>query len=178
MSTGNVPARLVIAIGLCIGMLASFDTPAGAVRITEEDTNGFYGIRWGSPLAEIPELILVESSGDVQTYELRTTPLLVGQVPVDALRLVAFKGEFARAFFRYSGQETHRDMMAYLERRYGPVDRTPGSMMRGLNQQFTWRGSDTEVNLTYHSYQERGTVFIESRTLAPRFYDILPEHAF
>jgi hypothetical protein len=51
-------------------------------------------------------------------------------------------------------------------------------MMRGLNQQFTWRNQNTEVNLSYRSYQDRGTVFIESRTLAPRFIDVLPNDAF
>jgi len=38
----------------------------------------------------------------------------------------------------------------------------PASMMRGTSQQFTWRMGETDVNLTYQSFQERGTVFIES----------------
>jgi hypothetical protein len=54
----------------------------------------------------------------------------------------------------------------------------PASMMRGTSQQFTWRMGETDVNLTYQSFQERGTVFIESRTLAPRFNDVLHENAY
>jgi hypothetical protein len=48
-------------------------------------------------------------------------------------------------------------------------------MMRGLNQQFNWRGPNTEANLTYQENVERGFVSIESRNLSPRFNDFLPE---
>jgi hypothetical protein len=51
-------------------------------------------------------------------------------------------------------------------------------MMRGLNQQFTLRSDETEVRLTYQSFQERGNVFIESRTLSPRFNDVLADSAY
>jgi hypothetical protein len=50
-------------------------------------------------------------------------------------------------------------------------------MMRGLNQQYTWRGTDTEINLTYHANTERGYIFIDSRTLAPRFNDRITDSA-
>ncbi len=171
-------AGLCLALGLCVTMLAVLAPPALAVRITEEDPNGFHGIRWGAALAEVPDLTLVESSKRTQTYELKQGPPTLGEVAVDELRFVAIKGQFARVMVRYSGEETHKRVMAYLEEQFGPVDRTPGMMMRGLNQQFTWRGPETEVNLTYQGHQERGSLFIESRTLAPRFMDVLPEHAF
>jgi hypothetical protein len=102
----------------------------------------------------------------------------LGDAKVDVLRFIAIEGELARVSIRYSGNRTHTQMLAYLESHYGSFDRTPGSMMRGLNQQFTWRGAETEVNLTYESYRERGNVFVESRTLAPRFNDVLPEHGY
>lgn len=79
---------------------------------------------------------------------------------------------------RYHGQRSHDEILGYLQTKYGPIERLPGSMIRGPNQQSTWRGHETEVNLTYNDGQERGYIFIESRTLAPRFNDVLPEHAF
>lgn len=171
--------KTMFSIGMAC--VACFSVPAasvGAATMTEQDPNGFYGIRWGADLADIPDLAMVDSSDRLQTYEWRKTPPLVGDVPVNTLRFVALEGQFARAFFRYSGQQTHTKILAYLEQHYGQAERMPGSMMRGLNQQFTWRGAETEVNLTYQSHQERGTVFVESRTLAPRFNDVLPESAF
>lgn len=167
-----------LGVGLC-GTVPAWSTPVSDGPVTtERDPHGFYGIAWGAPITETPELALIESSGKLQTYEARTTPPRVGEIAVDLLRFVTLEGRFARAYFRYTSQQTHTRILAYLAQHFGPADRTPGSMMRGLNQQFTWRGPDTEVNLTYRSYDERGTVFIESRTLAPRFNDVLPDSAF
>jgi len=64
-----------------------------------------------------------------------------------------------------------------MEQRYGPLQRIPGQMMRGLNQQYTWRGTESEINLTYHASTERGFIFLESRTLAPRFNDQIGDSA-
>jgi hypothetical protein len=144
----------------------------------ELDGNGFYGIAWGTALTDMEELVLIESSDTVQTYILKNRPPRLGNVTVESLRFVAIDGQFARLSVRYSGGENHNRIVAYFESRLGRIDRIPGSMMRGLNQQYTWRDQNTEVNLSYRSYQDRGTVFIESRTLAPRFNDVLPNDAF
>jgi hypothetical protein len=57
------------------------------------------------------------------------------------------------------------------------IERLPGQMMRGLNQQYTWRGPETEISLTYEANRDRGFVFIESRNLAPRFQDRIADSA-
>jgi hypothetical protein len=144
----------------------------------EVDVNGFHGIPWGTALASVEELLLIESSDHVQAYVLKDSSPRLGNVPVESLRFVTIEGQFARVSIHYAGGENHLRILAYFESKFGRIDRIPGSMMRGLNQQYTWRSQDTEVNLVYRSYQARGTVFIESRTLAPRFNDVLPSDAF
>lgn len=147
--------------------------------IAEQQTiDGFNGIQWGSKLAEIPHLKLVESTQRLQTYEWEEGPPQLGEAEVSKMQLVAIDGEFARVSIRYSGDSNHTKILEYLESRFGPIDRSPGRMMRGLNQQYSWRTDETQVNLMYHSFRERGDVFFESRTLAPRFLDVLPEHAY
>lgn len=139
------------------------------------DPNGFYGFQWGILLADVQDLIKVESGEHIQKYELKHGLPKVGDALVDSLRFVTFDGQFARVTIHYHGGETHNKLMAHLESLFGPIDRTPGAMMRGLSQQSTWRGPQTEINLTYDGTQERGYIFIENRTLAPRFNDSLPE---
>ena len=87
------------------------------------------------------------------------------------MKFSSITGQFARVSVRYQGEGVHKQILAYLERRYGPLDKTPGQMVRGLNQQYNWRGIETEINLTYEGQSERGFVFFDSRTLAPRFND-------
>ena len=143
-----------------------------------KDPNGFYGITWGAQLADALDLIQVETGEHVQAYELKHGPPKVGDAAVESLRFVTFDGQFARVTIHYRGSQTHNQILTHLQSLFGPIDRTPGSMIRGLNQQFTWRGPNTEVNLTYQESLERGFVSIDSRTLAPRFNDVLPEHGF
>ena len=146
------------------------------IAAEEMDINGFYGILWGSNLADVSNLVLVQSTPQIQTYELKGGPVKLGEAEVH-MQLVAIDGQFARASIRYLGEANHARMLAYLQSRFGPIEGSPGSMIRGLNQQYTWRNDETEVNLTYQSSPERGSVFIESRTLAPRFTDLLPDDA-
>lgn len=142
------------------------------------DPNGFYGFQWGTSLSDVQDLIKVESGEHVQTYELKRGAPKLGEATVDSIRFVTFDEQFARVTIHYRGNQTHNQILTHLQSLFGPIERIPGSMMRGLNQQFTWRGSQTEVNLSYDGGRERGHLFIESRTLAPRFNDDLPEHAF
>lgn len=165
---GRLSLCLVLALPAAIGHAGTMTT----------DPDGFFGLRWGSSLREDARLARVEAGERIESYAATSGPPRLGDIPVDHMRFVTIDGQFARATVRYHGKQTHQNVLAYLEALYGPVERLPGSMMRGLNQQFTWRGPSTEVNLTYDGARERGHVFIESRTLAPRFNDVLPEHAY
>ncbi len=98
-------------------------------------------------------------------------------IPVDSVRLSAVDEQFARVTVRYQGEKTHRHILQYLEQQFGAIERLPGQMMRGLNQQYNWRGSDSEINLTYQAGTERGFIFLDSRTLAPRFNDQITDSA-
>lgn len=149
-------------------------TAFGAADI-QRDPQGFNGLPWGSSLAGRPDFTLVASFEPIMEYELAQGPVPLGEARVNSMRFSTIEGRFARVTIRYRGQATHDRVMAYLQATFGPADRTQGSMLRGLNQQFNWRGSDTEVTLTYESNDERGYLFIESRQLAGRFNDALPE---
>lgn len=166
-----------LALGVAAVLLLETPEPAGAGEMAN-DPNGFSGIAWGLPLADHPDLVRVETADRVQQYEPKQRPFMLGEAAVDVLRFVGIDDRLARVTVRYRGQRTHEQVLRYLQTLFGPIERLPGAMVRGLNQQFNWRGPHTEVNLTYDGGQERGYVFIESRTLAPRFNDALPEHAF
>ena len=79
------------------------------------------------------------------------------------------------AAIRYRGDDTHQQVLTYLQEQFGALDKAPGQMIRGLNQQFNWRGPHTEINVTFEAQSGRGFVFIESRVLSPRFNDALTD---
>ena len=94
-----------------------------------------------------------------------------------SIRYLSVDDQFARVTIRYQGERVHKQVLQFLEAQFGSLERMPGQMARGLTQQYNWRGSETEINLTYQAGTERGYIFIDSRTLAPRFNDNLTDSA-
>ncbi len=144
----------------------------------QNDPGGYRGISWGASLSANDDVVLLSTWQHIDEYEFKDGPPGLGDATLEVVKLSTVSGEFARVTIRYHGKENHDQIVAYLESHYGPIERMPGSMMRGLNQQYNWRGPETELNLTYQAMGERGFIFIESRTLAPHFLDTLPDSAY
>ena len=173
--------RLAPALGILVGLAwfaALLVPPIASSGNLLDDPKGFQGIVWGSPLAAATDLTLSETGEHINGYDLKESPPPLGDAKVESVRFYTYDGAFARVIIRYRGKTTHEQVMLYLQTRFGPIERTPGQMTRGLNQQYNWRGPDTEINLTYDGRGERGFVFVESRTLAPRFNDSLSETGY
>jgi hypothetical protein len=139
------------------------------------DPKGFHEIAWGVPLTARPELEVTRAGSHVDEYRLKNETTAFAGVPVESVRLLTVDQLFARVTIRYRGESSHKEILAYLQRQFGPLEHIPGQMMRGLNQQYNWRGTETEINLTYNASSERGFIFIDSRSLAPRFIDHLTD---
>ena len=147
-----------------------------AVSMTN-DPKGFHNIVWGSPLKVRTDLETTRKGTNFVEYQFKNTPPTFANIPVESLRLSTIDDQFARVTIRYQGEETHERILAYLETEFGRTEHLPGQMLRGLNQQYSWRGTESEINLTYQASTERGFIFLDSRTLAPRFNDLLADTA-
>jgi hypothetical protein len=170
----NHADRLLLLLGLLLCL--SRPDPAHAVPMLN-DPNGFQSLVWGVALTTRPDLEIARAGPHVNEYQLRDGPPSYAGVPVESLHFLSVDEQFARVTIHYQGEDRHKQILIYLERQFGSLERVPGQMMRGLNQQYTWRGTDTEINLTYHANTERGFIFIDSRTLAPRFNDRITDSA-
>jgi hypothetical protein len=130
-----------------------------------DDPNGFEGMEWGRPLSEGDEFGKVEDAGRLQAYEKKGARPALGTTPVDSMRFTTFEGKFGRVTVRYTGKQTHEQILHYLQATYGPLDRTPGQIAVGPIKVYAWHGFDTEVTLRYETAVERGIIFFESRNL-------------
>ncbi|MBU6480075.1 MAG: hypothetical protein KGS09_05975 [Nitrospirae bacterium] len=170
----NHAGRHLALLGLLLCMSRPF--LAHAVPMVN-DPNGFQNLSWGTTLTARPDLEVTRGGQHVNEYQLRDSPPLFAGIPVESVRFLSVDEQFARVTIRYQGDDRHRQILTYLEQQFGSIERVPGQMMRGLNQQYNWRGTDTEINLTYHANTQRGFIFIDSRTLAPRFNDQMADSA-
>jgi len=161
-----------------LGFCAYLLLPGTAISGTpiEQDPKGFFGITWGKPLTNRKDLKEIDSSNSLQIYTLKQGNPHVEGIPMESVKLYSLDDQYARALFRYQGASTHKSLLRYLEGRFGKSSPLHGGMMRGLNQQYTWRGPETEITIIYHGFRERGFLTAESRVLAPRFLDVLGDH--
>jgi hypothetical protein len=170
----NPRGRHLVLLGLLLCMSGPF--LAHAVPMVN-DPNGFQSLLWGVALTTRPDLEIARAGPHVNEYQLKESQPLFAGIPVESIRFLSVDEQFARVTIRYQGDDRHKQILTYLERQFGSLERVPGQMVRGLNQQYNWRGTDTEINLTYHANTERGFIFIDSRTLAPRFNDHITDSA-
>ena len=141
------------------------------------DPKGFQNIAWGTPLTARQDLETMRSGTHVAEYRRKTEQLTFAGAEMTSILYVSIDDQFARVTIRYQGEEVHKRVLNFLEAQFGSLQRVPGQMTRGLNQQYNWRGSDTEINVTYQAGTERGYIFFDSRTLAPRFNDDITDSA-
>ncbi|MGC4096798.1 MAG: hypothetical protein QM706_06750 [Nitrospira sp.] len=162
---GPIPQATILILCLFGSAL-----PVSGVPIVN-DPDGFGDLSWGTILSETEHFVKIEDSGRVQTYEQIGRSPLLGHVAVDSIRFTTFEKKFGRVTIRYSGQDTHEDILLYLQSTYGPLDRTPGQITVGPIKVYAWHGVSTDVTLRFDATLDRGIIFFESRTLPEKLAD-------
>ncbi len=149
------------------GGLLAFLLMCGTVLAVpmKDDPNGFEGIPWGVTLSESDNFGMTEDAGRLKTYELKTGPPTLGQTRVESMKFMTIDDKFARVTVRYQGKDAHDQILAFLQTRYGPLDRTPGQFSVGPVKFYAWQGFETEVTMRYEARLDRGIIFFESQTL-------------
>ena len=172
--TNHLLRRLLLGLVVISSVLHTL--PAAAVPMIN-DPKGFQNLAWGTPLKERTDVVPSRTSPHVTEYLSTTGPAIFAGAEMTSILLLSVDDQFARVTIRYQGEQIHAQVMRFLETQFGPLERIPGQMARGLNQQYNWRGPETEINVTYQANTERGFIFIDSRTLAPRFNDHITDSA-
>ena len=175
MKDSTQPAPLARPLVLMIAIMLGAGS-AWAVPMIN-DPKGFHNIPWGTPLSSRQDLETIRAGAHIIEYLRKTEPLSFAGAEMTSILYLSLDDQFARVTIRYQGEPVHKHVLRFLENQFGGLERIPGQMTRGLNQQYTWRGSDTEITLTYQAGTERGYIFIDSRTLAPRFNDDITDSA-
>lgn len=151
-------------------LLALLLVPRAAPAVPmQNDPNGFEGIPWGAEFSESDTFTKVEDAGRIQTYELKDAAPVLGSTSVESMRFTTIDGKFVRVTVRYQGRAVHDQILAFLQSRFGPLDRTPGQIAGGAVKFFNWRGFDTEISLRYEVREDRGIIFFESQLLRALF---------
>jgi hypothetical protein len=167
---------LIIFFILCVCLVPC--TSAISATPIKNDPKGFFGSLWGHSLRDRSDLKEIDSIDSLHIYTTKLGAPLLGSIELESVKLYAFDGKYARALFHYHGDAIHQSILQYLRNEFGTTNDPYGSMIRGLSQQYAWRGPETEIRLTYHGFRERGILSVEGRIYAPLFLDTLSENSY
>ncbi len=157
---------LTVRVGGFLFLLWWLGFGASALAVPmKEDPNGFEGIPWGVALSESETFGQVEDAGRLKTYELKNGALALGRTKVDSMKFVTIDDKFARVTVRFAGKAAHDEILAFLQTKYGQLDRTPGQFSVGPVKFYAWQGFETEVTMRYETRTDSGIIFFESQTL-------------
>ncbi len=162
-----------------LGSLLLFGLASWSIAGTiNNDPQGFYGIQWGHSLITRQEFIQIDVENKIASYRLKKSEPDAWGIPVKSIKFLTLNNQFAQALIYYQGEETHRSLLDHLESTYGKNKLSPGSMMRGLNQQYSWRGQLTEILMTYRGLTARGFISVQSRILAAGLLNEVSDQLF
>ena len=83
----------------------------------------------------------------------------------EPMKFITIDDKFARVTVRYQGKDAHEKILAWLQTRFGPLDRTPGQFSVGPVKFYAWQGFETEITMRYEAQMDRGIIFFESQIL-------------
>lgn len=140
--------RLLIAL-LVVASLWSAALASDYVQV--EPPTSFRGLKWGTPLSEIPDLMAVKGSGFDNTYFRKGERLTFGDAEIVSVAYYFRKDRLYRVGVAFSGRGNHFLIKERLMRMYGPG--------RGVGQRYGWMWSDFSVEINYNDDAKGGGLY-------------------
>lgn len=147
--------------------------PAGSANIPD-DSGGFNGYAWGTPLAKFPGFKLIKDLGstdfvkNIGVYEKPGETLTLNEVPLATIRYRFVENQLESIELRYTGRENRDKLMRWLEEHYGKLTASERKMVNAI----LWYGDTTTINLKYDVVTQQGTLYFLSQALNHRFNEV------
>ncbi len=112
----------------------------------------FNGIRWGTKLSDLQEMVFVESKGRLEIYAIKNDDLNIGTIEHKTAFYLFSEGHFCGVSVEYQGAENHEKMkQIYFEKFGNPQIVNEQEMM----WKWVWPG-EVGVVVEYDQQEETG----------------------
>ena len=140
------------------------------------EPTGFRGIKWGTDLSKIPDMMLLKDNGDIKLYIKRGEKLKIVDSELISILYKTFNNKLFSVIIDFEA-----DFKGYLKLRnvlvslYGYGYTT--SSRRFLSKDFTpyywwtsfWRGDKVRLTLTYNSGSTLGKIFYDYKPIKKEY---------
>jgi len=138
-------------------VLIAFSNSRGFAFQNEPD--GFRGIKWGTDIRKLPDMVLLEREGDVKIYYRKFDKLKIEDVYVDEIVYRFCKNRFCAVHILFDGFSNFTKLKSVLVRQHGQGE----NPNRHLEKYF-WLGANVNIDIEYNEVERKGGIryFVKS----------------
>ena len=140
---GTLVFLLIISVCVAIPALAFQNEP-----------DGFRGIKWGTNLSELPDMVLTEDVGDEKFYTRKSDKMKIGEADIGRISYRFYKNRFCGVLVGFTGSSNFTKLKAVLFDQYGQPEQTNQFM-----EKYSWLGGSVVIALHYNEISKTGNIF-------------------
>lgn len=139
----------ILTLILALTMPASLAVAADFVSV--KHPTSFRGLTWGTPLADIPDLMPVNKPGFKDTYFKKNEKMTFGEADILSVAYYFRKDKLYRVGVAFTGRANHFLIKERLMSMYGRG--------RGVGARYGWMWPDFSVEITYDDDAKSGGLY-------------------
>lgn len=123
----------------------------------ENEPDNFRGIKWGTTLADLPDMVVQRTSGEEKICQRKNDKMQIGDATLNTLEYAFYKERFYGVFIEYQGYDKYLSLTDTLFYAYGKQD---GVGIDGFASYY-WDGINVKVWFRYDIYvngPDRGVI--------------------
>ena len=132
----------------------------GTILGFENQPNSFRGIKAGTDIRHLKQMVLVKDNGDLKAYKKTGDKMSIGDVRIDEVRYGFEKGKFNAAIVKFRDRENFEALRQILEATYSGPDFVTKSV--NIPVRYAWIGKDVSIVLEYVTREGNLTYMFEN----------------
>ena len=146
---GTLLFLLIISAGVAIPALAFRNEP-----------DAFRGIKWGTNISELNDMLVLESGKDTLYYTRRNDTMKIGDVDIDHISYGFYKSRLFVVLVEYNGHLNFTKLKAILIDQYGEPHQ-PNQLM----EKYFWSGGTVDIFFDYDEKSKNGNIYYAFRPI-------------
>ena len=131
--------------------------PASAFK---NEPDGFRGIKWGTNISELNDLLVAESGKDAVYCIRKNDTMKMGDASIDHIFYGFYKNRLFVVLVEYNGHLNFTKLKAILVDQYGKPEQ-PNQLM----EKYFWSGETVDIFFDYNEKSKNGNVYYAFRPI-------------
>jgi len=156
-STMNTSSRKLGTLVFLLILSVCVVIPAFAFR---NEPDGFRGIKWGTDIKKVPDMVLLERDGDTKIYYRKFDKLKIEDVYVDEIVYRFYKNRLCAVHILFDGFSNFTRLKSILVGQHGQGDQ-PNRQL----EKYFWFGANVNIDFEYNEIERKGGIFYSSKSI-------------